>query len=480
MLSRKSELLILWIGFGLFFITYSGGPVGTFIESSGSMRQWDYSLIVQLLFFSGVFLGFVFLTYGPRQVAARLSSLGPCAAAYVAITALSSLALSFSSTLSPQLETMAQAALSLVAGFIYAMPLFLWLKRLLHIGQACTQFEFFIALIPCYLLSVLGGALIFLLPDIPYSNSILLTLCSLTSVACLYLSRTWKETRDRSPLVERGEKYRPAPYAVAVLACLGFADGTAMSGSLVAIKLETSANMANNMLAASAITLIFVIFILANRRKESVKFGSLIRFAIAFNGICFLLLPLVMEVAPQLLYMLLNPVMMMCEFSLLIFSNDISREKSIPFLNVLTPHGAVFLAGCIAAVLLFSLSLSFGDRMAWQIISISAVALALVVMGILPKRFSSAASFTVRSLSEAGEEGQTLASRCKPLSQKYGLTPAETTVLGYLLEGLDREQIADILCLSPHTIKGRISSVYRKCDIHSYNELIKLAIQEGR
>ena len=60
------------------------------------------------------------------------------------------------------------------------------------------------------------------------------------------------------------------------------------------------------------------------------------------------------------------------------------------------------------------------------------------------------------------------------MAKKYRLTAGEADVLGLLLQGMNREQIAAQMYLSPWTIKSRISAIYKKCGIHSYKELVKL------
>jgi DNA-binding CsgD family transcriptional regulator len=54
------------------------------------------------------------------------------------------------------------------------------------------------------------------------------------------------------------------------------------------------------------------------------------------------------------------------------------------------------------------------------------------------------------------------------------LPPRLRTVLTLLVDGCTCEEIADILCLSPHTIKGYIKEVYATFDVHSQPKLMRL------
>ncbi|MFA9476875.1 LuxR C-terminal-related transcriptional regulator [Phycisphaerales bacterium AB-hyl4] len=53
------------------------------------------------------------------------------------------------------------------------------------------------------------------------------------------------------------------------------------------------------------------------------------------------------------------------------------------------------------------------------------------------------------------------------------LTPRLCTVMGLLIEGYNRKQIANQLSLSEHTVRGYISDVYRHFKVRSHVELIQ-------
>lgn len=54
----------------------------------------------------------------------------------------------------------------------------------------------------------------------------------------------------------------------------------------------------------------------------------------------------------------------------------------------------------------------------------------------------------------------------------YGLTPAETACLALLVEGLSRDQIAEIRNVSPETIKDHTSRIRRKMSFRKLTEVI--------
>ena len=49
----------------------------------------------------------------------------------------------------------------------------------------------------------------------------------------------------------------------------------------------------------------------------------------------------------------------------------------------------------------------------------------------------------------------------------FGLTPRESEVAAFLAEGLSNREIADALCLSEHTVKSHLKSIFRKAGVVS-------------
>lgn len=62
--------------------------------------------------------------------------------------------------------------------------------------------------------------------------------------------------------------------------------------------------------------------------------------------------------------------------------------------------------------------------------------------------------------------------RCDAVAKLYQLSPRETDILKYLAKGRNAAYIQDKFCISPHTVKSHIYSIYRKVDIHSQQKLM--------
>lgn len=61
------------------------------------------------------------------------------------------------------------------------------------------------------------------------------------------------------------------------------------------------------------------------------------------------------------------------------------------------------------------------------------------------------------------------------LSRRYGLSPREREILGYLLAGRSRPYIRDELVLSLNTVNTHVRNIYAKMEVHSQQELLTLA-----
>ncbi len=61
---------------------------------------------------------------------------------------------------------------------------------------------------------------------------------------------------------------------------------------------------------------------------------------------------------------------------------------------------------------------------------------------------------------------------CARLTEQYHLTPREASVLLLLIKKRDTAHIAEELFLAQSTVRVHISSIYKKLDVHSRQELL--------
>ncbi|MGN0959114.1 MAG: helix-turn-helix transcriptional regulator [Coriobacteriales bacterium] len=69
-------------------------------------------------------------------------------------------------------------------------------------------------------------------------------------------------------------------------------------------------------------------------------------------------------------------------------------------------------------------------------------------------------------------ESEIFDAKCAAAAELYKLSPRESDVLGYLARGRNAAYLQEKLCISPHTVKSHIYSIYRKFDIHSQQKLM--------
>ena len=64
---------------------------------------------------------------------------------------------------------------------------------------------------------------------------------------------------------------------------------------------------------------------------------------------------------------------------------------------------------------------------------------------------------------------------CAAMAARYGLTPRETDVLAYLIQGYSKAYVTRALCISMATVKSHTVAIYRKTGVDSHDALIDLA-----
>lgn len=110
-----------------------------------------------------------------------------------------------------------------------------------------------------------------------------------------------------------------------------------------------------------------------------------------------------------------------------------------------------------------------------------AVALVLVFVLCMPDVHHHDQEAVSKLVGESGErqvvsveltESEVFDAKCAAAAELYKLSPRETDILGYLARGRNAAYLQEKLCISPHTVKSHIYSIYRKFDIHSQQKLM--------
>lgn len=67
----------------------------------------------------------------------------------------------------------------------------------------------------------------------------------------------------------------------------------------------------------------------------------------------------------------------------------------------------------------------------------------------------------------------------EPNEMPFDLTPRERDVLDQLVGGRTEARIADALGVSPHTVRTHVKNLYRKLQVHSRAQAVRVAMEQG-
>lgn len=464
----------LWVGFGLFLTTWSGGPLGLISGPIGREYPWYAVILAHTAFIAGTSLGCLAIKLIFRKDPVR--KIGAVGVACYIAAALVGLAIQpILAHLSIQADYVARIVLSLVFGALYAQPLLFWAERFLRIRKTGKRSDFIAAFTPCYLFNPLMAALLSPFAEVHYIFSIVTLLCALSSAA---IQIVLSKRRDESSPThgENAEVYRLSIYSGSVLACLGFTWGTAQAAGIVILEANMSPSTTTTFFISFAILLALAFAMQLRHPHDSMRFGSFIRISIVLCGGAAASIPLAVALSPSLLHSLCSLVIITAEMAVFAFSIDLSFKEGKPLVNVFASNFLLFASAiCLASAFFLAAFTLLGGLYAWWVVSMVSVWVVLAVIPFLPSRSSDAMVFALKELPEdEGYEAKVTLMRSR-MAQTYALSEGEAAVLNLLLQGKNRNQIAEEMLLSSWTIKARISSIYKKCGIHSYKELVQLA-----
>lgn len=365
-------------------------------------------------------------------------------------------------------------ALSLAVGVCAAAPLLVWFKSWLGVYAQGGPFWCIMVIVLGNLVAMLVGLFAGTVSSWPIGFALLAAgsagaaLCQVGAAACGSLEA------DRAM---RPGTYRLTLYAATVVMSFGMTWGLCQ-GILRMLNDQGFAAGSDWVFSAGGIVgcILVVLYALATRKLGSLRFGLFIRLALTFSGLACACMPLMSAVAPMALPILCRAVVVVQGAAMGFFSVEICHEKRLGIVEVMPLNYIVYVVvGCIA----MGLPLMLGDcgldgLLLWSALALVAVAATILVIPALPSSTSTAATFTLRELPENESYAARAAHARDGLVEKYGLTAREAEVLGLLVQGLNRNQIAERLALSSWTVKDHLTSIYAKTGVHSAKELLVL------
>lgn len=210
------------------------------------------------------------------------------------------------------------------------------------------------------------------------------------------------------------------------------------------------------------------------RKRGGLAF--LYRFALPCAGAGFIVLALPIEgnalthIAAVFLVGAGFEVINLVAWVLTSYAAQISPQPSRYFgLYVLVTYAAM-LVGRLANLAAFP----YAGRHAAFLGLICIVALTIVVLVVLPEDQILLFEETLRLSQEEKAEGDAHRARCVAFAAARGLTERETEVLDLLVRGRTLKVVAERLTISKGAAGTHIANIYRKCDVHTQQDLIDL------
>lgn len=83
-------------------------------------------------------------------------------------------------------------------------------------------------------------------------------------------------------------------------------------------------------------------------------------------------------------------------------------------------------------------------------------------------------NYAYYKMSQRAAAGQTTARSMEEIARDFGLTKREEEILSLVFQDLNNEEILEKLTISKHTLLKHLQNLYRKCDVSSRWDLLKL------
>lgn len=368
--------------------------------------------------------------------------------------------------------------LAFAMGAFSAYVLMLWFEMLLDVCRTAGRAACIATLSGCYGVAMASS--------LPASLAAMHPLATL-GVTCASVATCWwcHELLERCRTAQepsarhnggapRRSRYQLVFHTLATLASFGVTYGIAQN---LATYFGASGTFARvvSVVAVAGVCFGLMALFFASKTAGSLQFGYVIRIAITVGGSILAVVPFAADLAPGLTGTLLRCAGTLLGMAMILFSVEICNDTGGHAWEVIPLNYSVWALVCSVAMAgsMGVLELSGGHRALDLVVTLAVVA-TLVIIPILPSRSGNAATFTLSELPEdEGFEGRTARAR-ESLVAKRGLSGREEEVLGLLLEGRTRQEIADRLMLSTWTVKDHAKNIYRKLDVHSAKELMAL------
>lgn len=375
-------------------------------------------------------------------------------------------------------------------GIATATPALGWYEGFLDVYRTQGKAACVIVLAACSLVSVAAMPFLAFLSKTPVLLVVALVLVNVSGVCHAWLGRLalpilavaeggGTETPSRG---EARDGYRPSVYICVVMATSGFV--WFMSYSFAA-HVGFGHGLADpntwGILCSGVVVNAVLIAVFGRvRGARRSRFGMLLRYIVAITGAAWAFMPLIAHLSSACASFLCAMTYLLLMTNMILLNVELCYEHGLSVCCVSVPNYLLYIAGGAVGTVLFALvSIVENDWVFYTLVSGSCIAALLASLPFLPSIGSSATDFARSRLPETESAEARIASEKELLIASKGLTAREAEVLDLLLAGCSREEIAERLALSPHTVKNHATSIYRKLGVHSNHELAALVMGFG-
>ncbi len=474
--SRRAFVALHCLGYGLFLLSYcSTVPLLAFFNQA--VDGWGQVLLVQFGFFAALSIGCL----GVRALLRKGSAPSARVANLASSTAVCACFVGAFLLATPKLAPGTALCLTLAMGISSAYPLMFWFNGLSSIYRNYGRVACITTLAGSGLIAVVVA-----LAASPLRDSRLGLLAVFISAELVCAGCRWALGAKPAGLRACGglacERYRLTSYSLSMLASLGVTVG--LTGGYIVYFCATDQGMASGNAVSLAPVVVFAVVAVLVRfmsEKRQPHFGMVARLLISITGFALALLPIFGTMLPGATFALFKTVFALQGIVMMLFSIEVACENGLDVLNVMPVNYAFYsLMACVGAVVFWVSQTFVGGHTAWEIVAAAGVLATVMVIPMLPATSSAATAFTLEELPENEGRARRMGRVRDGLAGSFGLTGREAEVLGLLMEGRSRREIAEALTLSGWTVKDYMSSIYRKTGVHSYQELMAIVQKEGQ
>ena len=464
--------LPLTVGYGLYLGYYPLGPIGA-ASITTLAGTWQQVLLARMAFVVATVAAII--TW--KAVSTRHQGWRSPRANRISFAVALVSVLVMYLVVPPDAQSQASMVFLLVFGAATATPKLACYEAFCDVYRSEGRTGCIVALAMCFLVAALVTPLTNLMHLGPLASCGVLTVLVAASAVCMdFMERSPLRPPSPDPATLR-QDYHVSAYTLVILVSFGI---TWLFTFSVAIDVGFGTGLAHSstwgvIFAGIVVDVVIVVVFSCVRSMVNVRFGLILRWIVAAVGTIWAVMPLLAGSAPALASFLCSSAYVVQGMVMILFIAEVCNDYNISVCTVTMVHYGIFIAAAAAGAVVYWLLFTYVDtRTAYEILAAIAVISSLAVVPMLPSRSSKAAVFVLDELPEDDCYEDRVARARTEIAARANLSEREIEVFSLLLDGCSREEMAQILTISPWTVKRHVASIYEKTGTHSMKELLVL------